>query len=163
MSSISGLRWCTPAFSTVAQDLWSSNMANPKWWGRQWMSFSQGVSSFNLDATPAFIPMFTEAPSVPNPIVVVLSHHLAIRFPRQQQWSSIKNTVAIPCSFESNAILQFRFSLDKCSWEFILSHRRHVVVNTPLKERQFKLFFAFKNNFFSTLYVYFYYTSPQRL
>lgn len=32
------------------------------------MTISQGVSSFNLDAAPAFLPMFTEAPSVPNPI-----------------------------------------------------------------------------------------------
>ena len=35
------------------------------------MSISQGVSSFNLAATPAFFPRFTEAPSAPKPINLV--------------------------------------------------------------------------------------------
>lgn len=32
------------------------------------MSISQGVSYFNLADTPAFLPMFTEAPYALNPI-----------------------------------------------------------------------------------------------
>lgn len=43
-------------------------MANSKWSGGQRMSIGQGVSSFNLADTPAFLPMFTEVPSAPNPI-----------------------------------------------------------------------------------------------
>ena len=46
------------------------------------MSFNQGVSSFNSAATPAFLPLFMEAPSVPN-LINLLSKFVILSVSRE--------------------------------------------------------------------------------